>query len=348
MSDSPAHYVTHPQSLRRLVLSAALSVPFLISAARAADWPLWRCDPAATAVTSQRLADELHLEWVLRLPPQQTAWKDEDVMKFDASYLPVVLGRRMFVSSTVNDAVCAYDTRTGKELWRFFAEGPIRTAPACGDGRVVVASDDGHLYCLSADSGRQIWRFRGGPRDRRIVGNQRLISTWPARGGPVIVDGRVYFAVGVWPFMGTFIYAADLSTGRILWHNDATSFTFRRLPHYQSVAFSGLSAQGQLLAAGHRLIVPGSKLEPTVFDRQSGRFLGYAAATGPRIIGSGKYAFAGGSAFDTETGVSVRLPKRACRSGSTVWAASVTVSSPATAGTRPPGSTIRRASRPGR
>jgi len=80
----------------------------------------------------------------------------------------------------------------------------------------------------------------------------------------------VYFAVGVWPFMGTFVYALDAESGRVVWINDSTSFTFRRLPHYGSVAFSGLSPQGHLAVADNRLIVPGSRLSPAIFDGRCG------------------------------------------------------------------------------
>jgi hypothetical protein len=38
------------------------------------------------------------------------------------------------------------------------------------------------------------WKFRGGPSDSKILGNQLLISTWPGRGAPVITDGKVFFA----------------------------------------------------------------------------------------------------------------------------------------------------------
>jgi outer membrane protein assembly factor BamB len=51
------------------------------------------------------------------------------------------------------------------------------------------------------------------PSERKLLGNGRLISTWPVRGGPVVADGRVYFAAGVWPFEGVFVYALDAETG---------------------------------------------------------------------------------------------------------------------------------------
>ena len=63
--------------------------------------------------------------------------------------------------------------------------------------------------------GSLVWRFRGGPSDRKLLGNERLISTWPARGAPVIDDGTIYFAAGIWPFMGIFLHALDAETGEV-------------------------------------------------------------------------------------------------------------------------------------
>ncbi len=57
---------------------------------------------------------------------------------------------------------------------------------------------------------------------RLSLGNSRLISAWPMRGGPVLRDDKLYFAASIWPFMGTFIYALDAKSGRVLWCNDET------------------------------------------------------------------------------------------------------------------------------
>jgi len=183
------------------------------ASAQAADWPTWRCDAARTASSDQQLPDELHLQWVRKLPPLEVAWPDQDMMWFDRQYEPIVADRRMFVGSSRTDSVTAYDTRSGERLWEFRAEGPIRFAPVAWNGKLYVASDDGHLYCVSAADGRLVWKHRGGPSNRRVLGNERLISLWPARGGPVVANDTVYYAAGIWPFMGIFMHALDAETG---------------------------------------------------------------------------------------------------------------------------------------
>jgi len=285
----------------------------------AADWPMWRCDAGRTAACAETLPDALHLQWMRKLRPQNPAWKDEGGMKFDRSYEPVALGKLLFIGSTISDSLAAYDIDTGAERWRFYTEGPVRVAPAAWKDKVYVASDDGHLYCLRAADGKLQWKFRGGPSGRRLIGNQRLISTWPARGGPVVADGTVYFAAGVWPFMGVFVHALDAETGRVVWTNDGVSFSWRRFPHPGSWALSGLSPQGHLVAVGDRLIVPGSRYTPGVFDRRTGEFLFYAEGYGPYVAARGRFAFAGGRIFDTTKGYAVRL-KDAGRVGRSVLA----------------------------
>ena len=43
--------------------------------------------------------------------------------------------------------------------WQFNASDRIVSSPAVAFGRVYVGSDDGHLYCLDALSGRVVWSF---------------------------------------------------------------------------------------------------------------------------------------------------------------------------------------------
>lgn len=199
------------------VVASLLAVP-----ARAGDWPQFRYDAGRTAASPHALPTELRLRWTRTLPAPQSAFPGEIRLAFDASDEPVVLGGTMFVPSMVTDCVMALDVETGEERWRFITEGPVRFAPAAWEGKVYFVSDDGYLYCLNAADGSLRWRFRGLPeerQDRKVMGNGRLISLYPAHGGPVLSDGVVYFAAGLWPTEGVFVHAIDAESGQPVWSN---------------------------------------------------------------------------------------------------------------------------------
>ncbi len=290
-----------PNVIRRIAM-AVLTWTLVAPPVMANDWPMWRFDPARTASSQQHLADGLHLQWALRLPPLEVAWPDQDMMWFDRQYEPIVVGRRMFVASSRTDSLTAYDTRTGKALWEFRADGPLRFAPAAWQEKLFVAGDDGHLYCLAQADGRVIWKHRGGPSNRKLLGNERLISMWPARGGPVVADDTVYYAAGIWPFLGIFLHALDAETGTVVWTNDGEGSRFTLQPH-NTPSFAGVAPQGSLVVEGERLIVPGGRSVPACYDRRTGRLLHYelaannkrgggsAVASGPQLIFNGTYSF---------------------------------------------------------
>ncbi len=246
-------------------------------ASESGDWPLWRHDAARDATTSEDLSEELHPQWVRELPAPQRAWPeqldDQGKLGFDTSYEPIAAGGRLFVPSMVTDSVTAYDLDTGVEQWRFTTDGPVRLAPAYHDGRLYVGSDDGYLYCLEAESGEMLWQFQAAPNDRMVLGNERLISVWPVRGAPVVADGVVYFAAGVWSFEGISIYAVDSETAEVVWKH--TGIGNYSSDSYSSSArsFSNIAPQGYLAVDGDRLIVSGGRTTPGVYDRNTGQLL---------------------------------------------------------------------------
>jgi len=237
------------------------------------DWPMWRYDSNRSGASPVELPEVLYLQWELVLPQLEPAWPDERRITFDHYYAPIVLGNKMFVGSSRNDSVTAYDTETGAEIWRFYADAPIRMAPAGWFDRLFVASDDGYLYCLNAEDGALLWKFRGAPTDRKALGNKRLGSTWPARGAPTILDGNVYFSAGIWPFMGSFVYALDAATGEVVWINDGSGSVYMNQPHGGSVSFGAIAPQGYLVAIGDRLIVPNGRAVAAGLDRNTGELL---------------------------------------------------------------------------
>ena len=289
------------------MLLVALAIACATRPVVANDWPMWRCDAARTASSDQDLADDLHLQWVRRLPPLTVAWPDQDMMWFDRQYEPVVAGQRMFVGSSRTDSLTAYDTRSGERPWEFRAEGPIRLAPVAWKAKLYVASDDGHLYCVDAATGQLLWKHRGGPSNRRGLGNERLISLWPARGGPVVAKDTVYYAAGIWPFMGVFMHALDAETGAVRWTNDGEGSRYMLQPH-NTPSFAGVAPQGSFVIDGDRLLVPGGRSVPACFDRLTGRLLHYELATnnkrggGSAVAAGSEMFFNGGCTFGAEHG----------------------------------------------
>ncbi len=256
-----------------LLASSLLWVTPGRGAAAEGDWPLWRFDAGHTAASPHSLPDRLSLLWQRQYSPRQPCWEDRlnrDLMTFDRHFEPVVADGRVFLSFNDSDKVVALDADTGRELWRFYCDGPVRLSPAVADGRVFFTSDDGYLYCLRAEDGRLLWKLRGGPSERKVLGNGRVVSSWPARGGAVVSGRTVYFAASIWPFMGTFIYAVDAETGRVVWVNDGTGADFQLQPH-RAPAFAGVAPQGQLAVAGALVLVPGGRSLPAAFDRGNGQ-----------------------------------------------------------------------------
>ena len=300
--------------VQAVLLLLCLAVP-----SRAGDWPQWRCDANRSAATPHALPPEVHLQWTRDLPRLEPAWEDpvnRDRMPFDRVYEPVVVGTTMFVGSSRTDSLTALDTRTGGVRWRVYADGPVRLPPVAWAGRVAFVSDDGWLRCLDAATGELLWRVRGGPDGRKVLGNGRLVSAWPARGGPVLADGTIYFAASIWPFMGTFIHAVDAETGRSVWTQDGLGSLWLNHPHGGSTSFGGVAPQGALAAAGDRLIVPSGRSVPACLDRRTGQLLYYHLAGSPGYDGTkrpdrkregGSHVSAIGSFFLNHRGLNTSL-----------------------------------------
>ncbi|MBI5396544.1 MAG: PQQ-binding-like beta-propeller repeat protein [Verrucomicrobia bacterium] len=302
------------------MLFVALCLPAGLGAAES-DWPMWRHDSGRTAATSHELPAAPRLLWKRELPRPAPTFPNDLRLGFDRSYEPVAAGKRMFVPSMVTDSVTALDTGTGRELWRCFADGPVRFAPAVWKDRVCFVSDDGFLYCVGADDGRLIWKFTPLEPERRafkLLGDERLVSRWPARGGPVLADGTVYFAAGIWQFEGVMVCAVDVATGQPLWINKDCAFVKDGLVDHSTRLDGGLSPQGYLAVLGPKLIVPCGRALPGLFDRATGRMEPYTTGWGGRVglakgcwyaCGIGDWLFQSGDLYQLHASASATAPK---------------------------------------
>jgi len=239
----------------------------------AGDWPMFRADPARTGYCPEPLPDDLELRWVYRSSAAPTpAWPDSSRITSDFAYQPIIVGDAVIFGSSSEDKVVAIDASSGRGRWTFFTGGPVRFAPAAWRDRIFVASDDGYLYAIKVKDGTLLWKHRGGPNERMCLGNERMISRWPARGGPVVTDEIVYYAAGIWPSDGVFLHALDARTGQVSWTNDSTGRMYMPQPHGGANAHSGVAPQGYLLATDERLFVPTGRAVPAAFRRCDGKF----------------------------------------------------------------------------
>ena len=295
---------------RALLLALAATGVFRAAEVQGADWPQYRSDANRSAASPEQLPPALHLQWVRRLPAPRPAFPGEVRLWFDASYDPVVLGRTMFVPSMVTDGVTALDTETGAQRWQFFAEGPVRFSPVAWEGSVYFVSDDGHLYCVGAADGKLRWKFRGlppGKTDRKLLGSGRLISLFPARGGPVLRDGVIYFGAGLWSKYGVAIHALDARSGRVLWSNTDSNHIPKANMDHGIAHEAGLTPQGYLAIVNDTLVVPCGAQLPAFLDLKTGKVQTFCMGWGGRnglpkgtwfVAGDRNYLGHGGDLYD--------------------------------------------------
>lgn len=255
-----------------------LLLVIMTGAASANDWPMWRYDTGRSAAAPHALADDLNLQWTREYPQLEPVWDDplnRDLMQYDTVYEPIIADDVMYLASNAFDRVTALDLVSGDELWSFYANGPVRFSPVVYEDKLILVSDDGFMYCLDRKSGDLIWKYRAVDNDRKVLGNERIVSTWVSRGGPAVENGVVYGANGIWPMMGVFIYALDVETGEEIWVNDSESADFRNQPHGGAYSFASIAPQGVFVLNKDRLLTPGGRSVPAAFDKNTGEFLYY-------------------------------------------------------------------------
>jgi len=191
------------------------------------DWPTYLRDNQRSGTAPGPLRLPLHPRWVHRArhaprpawppPARQDYWHKRfdlrPLVVYDRAFHVVTVGDAVFFGSSADDKVYCLDARTGRTRWSFFTEGPVRLAPTVADGKILFGSDDGWVYCLRAADGSLLWKYRAAPEERRIPGNERIISTWPVRTGVLVTDDVAHFCAGLFPEQGVYRAAVDVRTG---------------------------------------------------------------------------------------------------------------------------------------
>lgn len=261
----------------RTIRSVTFLAALLIATTGLADWPAYLNGNDRAGFSEGKLDPSLKLAWTYKSPEKPIkAWSgprespiEGHEMKHRVDFddaLQVVMGDgRAFFGSTVDHRLHCVELATGKPIWDFYTEGPIRLAPTLAHGNVYFGSDDGMVYCLNAVDGNVVWKMRVGPEDDRLLSRGEMISRWPVRTG-VLIDGETaYFGAGVFPHETVYLCAVNARDGSIVWRNDTIS--------EQNAGRNDLSPQGYLLASDEHLYVPSGRSLPVAFNKQTGKIV---------------------------------------------------------------------------
>ncbi len=254
----------------------------------AADWPVFRGHNergnASTATVPARVATS----WTYQLstPYHNPSYPSDKSDTSNEPAQPLAVGN-LVITSGPDGAVRAFDLASGIAKWVYYTGGAIAQSPAIADSRAYVPSGDGFLYCLEAVTGRELWRFRAAPAERRMMVYGHLVSTWPLFAGVLVQEGVVYTAASLLNDDATHVYALDAKTGHIMWQNNTSG-----LPKDKSE--DGVTAVGTLTVAQGRLW-----LRTTSYDLKTGECQPSANSLMERYTGvvQGKYLLFGGRRY---------------------------------------------------
>lgn len=188
------------------------------------DWPCYRSDPWRSSSTASIGPKKLNTLWTTDLgktgmpAPIGIDWTENPFSKGSIT-APVSANGKVFVARPDAHQVVALDANTGKECWRFTAEGRVDTAPTIHRGLCIFGSRSGDVYCLNANDGKMVWHLRAAPSDENIVTYGQVESPWPVPGSVIVIDNVAYFAAGRQSLAdgGILIFAVDPATGKKDW-----------------------------------------------------------------------------------------------------------------------------------
>ncbi len=163
------------------------------------DWPCMRGNPSHTA-SGMDLGDSLSLVWAANAGGNI----------FMAS--PVVHDGKVCVASSADGqesgpCVCAFDSGTGRLLWKYRTRAAVKGSLAAEGGRIFAQDVYGWLYSLDSATGSLEWECRLPVND----------------GHPPLMDGLVAGEGTVYAGSGKGLSAYVAADGRMLWRNDGWS-----------------------------------------------------------------------------------------------------------------------------
>lgn len=213
-------------------------------------WPTYRHDAFRSGHTPGAGPDQLGQTWSVEVVDPDWKARDEWLMRgADVVSPPVIAGGRVHLACPDQHRLVTLDARTGKKLWEFTAGGRIDTPPTIAGDLCLAGSRDGWVYCLGAEDGELVWRFRAAPVDARIIAHGQLESVWPVQGGVLVHDGLAYAVAGRTPEAdgGIHVVALEPRTGKLAWSRTITKPNKGGLPDMLVASKESLHVAGYQL-----------------------------------------------------------------------------------------------------
>ncbi|MFH1022308.1 MAG: PQQ-binding-like beta-propeller repeat protein, partial [Planctomycetota bacterium] len=276
---------TDPQAGHPLESGPAAGPAAQTEAPGSDEWPTLRHDPLRSGGTAAAVPANLSALWSVALKDQTSPseilsedWA-VDPTGGDPLTAPVAASGRVYVGLTDAHRLVALDAGTGKMEWSYTAGGRLDAPPTVYAGLCLFGCRDGWAYGLRCSDGKQVWRFRAAPEERRIISFGQLESPWPVAGGVLVEQGKACFLAGRSTSLegGLYVHAVDPATGKRAWTKREPAPEPRKYP------FSGCG--DMLVSDGKAIAISGSEL--CRFNPVSGDKLPYLRDVANLHSGSG-------------------------------------------------------------
>ena len=195
-----AYNLDKPQTPPWIYSSAGRAMIQPVSTSRSVAWPTDR-GYLFVAQTGDQLAIRFRVE-------------TNDAITSKAAYK-----KPYFYASSLDGNVYAFHEMSGEQIWRFSAGDPIEEPATVIDDRVYVPTDHAGMYCVDAETGREIWwaprieRFLAASKER-VYATDNLYQLY-------ILDAKTGGRLATLPIYGMNMLLVNQTTDRIYMASDS-------------------------------------------------------------------------------------------------------------------------------
>ena len=131
----------------------------------------------------------------------------------DAITSKAVYKKPYFYASSLDGNVYAFHEMSGEQIWRFSAGDPIEEPATVIDDRIYVPTDHAGMYCVDANTGREVWwaprieRFLAASKER-VYATDNLYQLY-------ILDGKTGGRLATLPIYGMDMLLVNQTTDRL-------------------------------------------------------------------------------------------------------------------------------------